>query len=104
MKDFKGTKGMWIVGIDIDTDCLAVMPESMLSGSNEVICILPSSDLYDDRENSDSELESNAQLIAAAPELLNACFEALKYVSCEEPAYHIINNAIAQALGKEMQP
>ena len=37
------------------------------------------------------------KLIAAAPELLEACQEALKYVCVEEPAYDVLCNAIKKA-------
>ena len=38
-----------------------------------------------------------AKLIAAAPELLKACQEALKYVCIEEPAYDVLCDAIKKA-------
>ena len=44
------------------------------------------------------QCEHDARLIAAAPELLNACIEALKHVSVEEPAYHTLHAAIDKAL------
>ncbi len=47
------------------------------------------------------EIIANAQLIAAAPELLEACIESLKYVCIEEPAYEMLKTAVCKALGKE---
>lgn len=38
-----------------------------------------------------------AKLIAAAPELLKACQEALRYVCLDEPAYDILCDAIKKA-------
>ena len=38
-----------------------------------------------------------AKLIAAAPELLKACKEVLRYVCVEEPAYDVLYNAIKKA-------
>lgn len=41
--------------------------------------------------------QKNAKLIAAAPELLKACQEALRYVCVEEPAYNVLVDAIKKA-------
>lgn len=38
-----------------------------------------------------------AKLIAAAPELLKACQEALRYVCVEEPTYNALCSAIKKA-------
>jgi hypothetical protein len=40
--------------------------------------------------------EANAKLIAAAPDLLNACNEALNFIM-PEAAFNILNNAIKKA-------
>lgn len=47
--------------------------------------------------NGTKRQRERAKLIAAAPELFNACNEALKYVCVEEPAYDIIIQAIRKA-------
>lgn len=41
--------------------------------------------------------EKYAKLLAAAPELLEACQEALQYVCAEEPAYDVLVGAIKKA-------
>lgn len=48
-------------------------------------------------ENGTKKQRERAKLIAAAPELLKACQEALKYVSAEEPAYDVLCDAIKKA-------
>lgn len=41
--------------------------------------------------------ENYAKLLAAAPDLLKACQEALQYVCVEEPAYDVLCDAIKKA-------
>lgn len=41
--------------------------------------------------------ENYAKLLAAAPNLLKACQEALQYVCVEEPAYDVLCDAIKKA-------
>lgn len=48
-------------------------------------------------ENGTKRQRERAKVIAAAPELLNACQEALKYVCVEEPAYDVLCDAIKKA-------
>ena len=48
-------------------------------------------------ENGTKKQRERAKLIAAAPELLKACQEALKYVCVEEPAYDVLCDAIKKA-------
>lgn len=48
-------------------------------------------------ENGTKKQRKRAKLIAAAPELLKACQEALKYVCVEEPAYDVLCDAIKKA-------
>jgi len=43
------------------------------------------------------EEKANAELIAAAPELLEACVAALSFVCVEEPAFDIITDTIKKA-------
>lgn len=47
--------------------------------------------------NGTKKQRERAKLIAAAPELLKACKEALRYVCVEEPAYDVLCNAIKKA-------
>lgn len=48
-------------------------------------------------ENGTKKQRERAKLIAAAPELLKACQEALKYACVEEPAYDVLCDAIKKA-------
>lgn len=48
-------------------------------------------------KNGTEKQRKNAKLMAAAPELLEACQEALKFVCVEEPAYDILCSAIKKA-------
>nr|DAW90322.1 MAG TPA: hypothetical protein [Bacteriophage sp.] len=48
-------------------------------------------------KNGTKKQRENAKLIAAAPELLRACKEALKFVCVEEPAYDVLCDAIKKA-------
>lgn len=48
-------------------------------------------------ENGTKKQRERAKLIAAAPELLKACQEALRYVCVEEPAYDVLCDAIKKA-------
>ena len=48
-------------------------------------------------KNGTKKQKKNAKLVAAAPELLRACKEALKYVCVEEPAHEILCAAIKKA-------
>lgn len=47
--------------------------------------------------NGTKRQRERAKLIAAAPELLRACQEALQYVCVEEPAYDTLCDAIKKA-------
>lgn len=49
-----------------------------------------------------TELEANARLIAAAPELLEACQAALNHV-CGMQVRDIVASAITRALGQELK-
>lgn len=48
-------------------------------------------------KNGTEKQRRRAKLIAAAPELLSACKEALKYVSVEDPAHNVLCDAIKKA-------
>ena len=48
-------------------------------------------------KNGTKKQKKNAKLIAAAPELLRACKESLRFVCIEEPAYDILCDAIKKA-------
>lgn len=87
MEEFRGTKGEWLVD-DIDV----ISRETGMA-----IC-----QVYDGSDNHISEMDmevvnANARLVAAAPELLKACQEALQYVCVEEPAYDVLCDAIKKA-------
>lgn len=43
-----------------------------------------------------------ANLISAAPALLDACLEAIKYICVEEPAYDLLVEAIKKATNKKL--
>ena len=90
MKEFKGTKGKWT----LHPHAIACV---CLKGGR-VIANCGGDYNSIEFERIAAENEANAKLISAAPELLNACIEALKYVSVEEPAYHTLHDAIDKAL------
>lgn len=78
----KFTKGEWISsGYRVDVDIA-----DGLSGICEMSDWMP-----------EEQMEANAKLIAAAPELLEACIEALRFVDVEEPAYDKLRSAIKKA-------
>lgn len=47
----------------------------------------------------DSEIDANARLIAAAPELLEACLQAVMAIPTDHGAFETVRNAISKATG-----
>ena len=90
MKEFKGTKGKWRLHPHASA-CVCLKDGRIIANCGGYCNSI-------EFERIASENEANARLIAAAPELLNACIEALKYVSAEEPAYDTLHAAIDKAL------
>lgn len=96
--EFKGTKGKWkLDGIDEDL----YMVSSDLPVQGNIICMMPDEEFDESRAN----WESNAQLIAAAPELLEALIDLV--LECESQTMETSSNesilkskqAINKALG-----
>ena len=88
----KHTKGPWIV----DRNTVYALNEA---GTNRMCLHLHPGHLPGyDNENIQA---ANAKLIAAAPELLTACFEALNYMDDDgyEPIRSDLQNAITKAIG-----
>lgn len=95
MREFRGTKGEWKIE---DNNVLTT-----LEINGDIVCC-PPPDMFD---RSLVNWEANAKLIAAAPDLLKACHEAMKYfkgVDTEaqsEAAYHSLDIALHKALRDE---
>lgn len=93
MKEFKGTPGPWIV-TKIDDDDLSEQSTTMIvAGDTVIACVGPSVyTLFGIDKN-------NAQLIAAAPELLEA-LQDLEARACIYVNTSKAKAAIAKALGE----
>ena len=99
MKEFKGTKEEWLPTFNISK-------ERGVRTSGGFICFLPKPSHYhgqDDRyERELEENKANANLIATAPELLEACLEFVRKVDCGEArsirSYKQMKSAIDKAL------
>ena len=81
--ELKHTSGNWIYECETDL----VISEGLLRGIR-VVCDINT------LNKSKVTREANGFLIAAAPDLLNACHEALRYITPEESAYEILVKAI----------
>ena len=90
MEEFKGTKGKWTLHPHASA-CVCLKGGRIIANCGGYCNSI-------EFERIVAENEANAKLIVAAPELLNACIEALKYVSAEEPAYDTLHAAIDKAL------
>lgn len=93
----KHTPGPWHVGRGADghpivyVDC----PASEGSGPGIAhVCPIPH------MRSTQGTKEANAHLIAAAPDLLAACDEALNHIEEGTTSYHYISAAIAKARGE----
>jgi len=101
--EFKGTKGRWQVKHSESKTAFNVVG-TVLGGRYKIArCPYLQSEKLVDITNSleKKEAKANARLIAAAPELLDACIEALKFVDVEEPAFDVLQAAINKAIGIE---
>lgn len=100
MKDFKGTKGKWqmttsALECDHNTEVATIWGDSEHGEGATLIAHI-------DKGAGNEKAISNAQLITAAPELLEACIIALSSIDIEDvKAYDIVNKAVNKALGKE---
>ena len=90
MKEFKGTNGKWSLHPHASA-CVCLKDGRIIANCGGYCNSI-------EFERIAAENEANARLIAASPDLLNACIEALKYVSAEEPAYDALHAAIDKAL------
>ena len=90
MEEFKGTNGKWTLHPHASA-CVCLKDVRIIANCGGYCNSI-------EFERIVAENEANAKLIAAAPELLNACIEALKYVSAEEPACDTLHAAIDKAL------
>jgi hypothetical protein len=90
--EFKGTKGEWIVEKELGYDC-----DVIYKGGE--ICWLGLSDVIDE------EKVANAKLIAAAPELLEACvmaLEAVKELHEHQEGWHEEQSFLEAAINKAL--
>lgn len=92
MKKFKGTKGDWYYQENSDTYTNIV--RSNAGKGRETIFITQLS------QDTSGEAEANARLIAASPNLLEACIVALSVIDKDINAYNTVRKAIEKALGR----
>lgn len=88
MKEFEGTKGKW--QLDSYGNELVIVRES----DKQHILTMRTGSLP-------REKKANAQLIATAPELLEALQKAICYVPIDEEDFYDFAQVINKALGKE---
>lgn len=92
MSEFRGTKGPWVA----DKKSRAIGPISKEDDQSYGM-VIPVAWVEFDAE---VEIQAaNAQLIAAAPQLLEALQEAMKF-SMSEEAYNKCSAAVSKALGQ----
>jgi hypothetical protein len=81
MKEFKGTKGEWFIsyigGIPIGVHSKIEIRTDGIYSQTIVETLLPDSD--EDWEKEEEETTANLKLIAAAPELLEACLKRIAW-------------------------
>lgn len=95
MKEFKGTPGPWKVK-EIDDDEISEMSSTMVvAGSLVLACIGPTS--YTDLKTDNA----NANLIAAAPDLLEALQAVVRVADRQTDEFDMARAAISKALGEE---
>lgn len=116
MREFKGTKGNWIA--DLRGGCCAVYPEDRKDDTNGCHSYDPRNIFYSgggakyNKEkgcwDQSEEIQANAKLIAAAPELLKACSLARTFLgnelNCDKDIFGVmedLQSAINKALGDE---
>ena len=98
--EFKGTKGKWSPAY-ISGCCIGVESDTTIPGYTQMVVntILPDTDKEYKKEK--TEIEANATLIAAAPELLQALQNLVKWEAGtvnHVRAYQDANAAIQKAL------
>lgn len=71
--EFKGTKGEWKVNVTDQTNVFEII--SRRPNEREDVCIVNS--------ELDEDAEANAKLIAAAPDLLEACIKASEFIKAD---------------------
>lgn len=101
MKDFKGTKGKWISRYN-GNYWEVNREEDFEDGKRLAISVM----VFETKDGNlvfsrSGEAIANAKLIAAAPELLNACQLALGGIDPKSDIGKQIKKAINKALGKE---
>lgn len=101
----KYTPGPWSCFVSIHGDDRTVddciHSESKSAGAGDIICLSPERDGY---EESAKRWDENARLIAAAPELLEACIKAREWLegwASADPYIGVLDAAIAKATGGE---
>lgn len=101
MKEFKGTKGIWRVKHSESKIAYNVIG-SIYGGKYKIArcpyIIRPNWEEINEMEK--REALANAQLIATAPELLEALQKAICYVPIDEEDFDSIARVINKALGK----
>lgn len=95
MKEFKGTPGPWQVK-EIDDDELSEISSTMVVTESLVIaCVGPTG-----KTDFKSDID-NANLIAAAPELLAALQAVVRVADRQTDEFDMARAAISKALGEE---